>query len=339
MIKSSKFFYRPLPHFLIGAVAMLFAWYVSGTTFRTSGVQFVTPVMVMVISHFAWAYFRRSLMPGFAALIMGRTFMTAIFVAGVFFLGQLVMPMPAQAASSEEIGTVIAMVIMCAVFVAVVGAVTAAIGYLLVKSIKRILSIFGGRSGPNSRLFDGGSLVLICALMGFVSLEGTSAGYAFNGEDQATAARHIDAPPDAVWRALQTATSPDFALPNILAGFPVPTKVVVDEGTQLGANRVVLFKGREGAGRLSLKVISQGGDKAVFQVMSDTTPYAQWIGLKELTFRVVADGSGARLFVTLRYDRKLSPAFVFQPMMRGAAYLGMDVLTRDVAARTIHAKE
>jgi hypothetical protein len=132
---------------------------------------------------------------------------------------------------------------------------------------------------------------------------------------------------------MQTATSPDFPLPNILGFFPRPVEVSVDESVGLGANRVVQFKGREGAGALHLRVATRTDTTVTFDVMSDTSPYAGWITHQHLTYRITPEGSGTRIAVTLDFERRLAPNWFFGPMMRGAARLAVDVLARDVKAR------
>jgi len=115
--------------------------------------------------------------------------------------------------------------------------------------------------------------------------------------------------------------------------FPRPVAVLVDEGVSLGANRVVRIEGREGAGDLRLRVIERTENTVEFEVLSDTSPIAGWVGFQTLTYSVVPDGEGAMLSVRLNFDRKLAPKWFFGPMMRGAAYLAADVLVRDVVAR------
>lgn len=84
---------------------------------------------------------------------------------------------------------------------------------------------------------------------------------------------------------------------------------------------------------MTLQVIERTHEVAVFEIISDTTPYADWITHRTLTYRVVPNEEGTQLTVTLDFDRALSPSWFFSPVMKGAAHLGMDVLARDVKAR------
>ena len=73
--------------------------------------------------------------------------------------------------------------------------------------------------------------------------------------------------------------------------------------------------------------------KAVFDVISDTSPFANWVAHRRLIYQVREENDGSRLDITLEYDRQLAPAWFFSPMIKGAAYLAMDVLARDVKER------
>ena len=119
----------------------------------------------------------------------------------------------------------------------------------------------------------------------------------------------------------------------MLKSIPQPVAVTVDEGAALGARRVVRFRGREGEGDLVLQVSRRTETEAVFQAVSDTSPVANWVRHKSLTFRVEPSGAGSRLTVVSDYDRLLSPAWFFRPYIRLASYLAVDVLARDTKQR------
>jgi hypothetical protein len=104
-------------------------------------------------------------------------------------------------------------------------------------------------------------------------------------------------------------------------------------GAARGARRVVHFRGREGAGDLTLRVGSRTTEEARFDVVSDTSPIAHWVRHRSLAYRVEAAPGGARLTVSLDYDRRLAPSWFFRPFMRLAASLAVDVLARDTKAR------
>ncbi|CAN0604906.1 unnamed protein product, partial [Ectocarpus sp. 12 AP-2014] len=125
----------------------------------------------------------------------------------------------------------------------------------------------------------------------------------------------------------------EFPLPGILQAFPQPVAVRVDEGTELGAKRVVVFAGREGRGELHLEVVEREGLRSVFETVSDSTPMANWIAITSITYEVVPHDQGSLLRVTLDYERLLAPSLIFEPMMAFAGNLSMGVLAEDTKAR------
>ncbi len=322
------------PHLVAGGLALSYAWQLSQTAWRTSGMQFVSPLIVIILIHTCWAAVRRDLRPGFAVMLLRRASGTAGVLIGLLFFGSVFAPMPAQANEIGEIVGTLAMVVICGLMIAGVICAAALALWLLIKVVSLVFGLGGDKGDPKSRLFDFGSMVACCAVLGVASLEGLPGGFAFETAGQATSSHDIPAPPAQIWEVMQVATSPDFPLPGILTGFPRPIAVTTDEGVVLGADRVVQFAGREGAGQLHLQVTERTESAVQFTVLSDTTPYAGWIGYKRLTYEIVPQGTGSRLSVTLEFERKLAPAWFFAPVMRGAAYLAVDVLARDVQART-----
>jgi len=187
--------------------------------------------------------------------------------------------------------------------------------------------------GPQSRLFDVGSLVLAASLFVVLSFEGHPRYYSFANANQSTARVQINESDEKVWKTMQTATSPDFPLPTLLKSLPIPTEVTIDQGTVLGALRKVEFKGREGQGHLTLKVLEHTPTRAVFHVLEDTSPFSQWLTLKSIAYVVTPDQNGTQLDVTLEFERGLAPKWFFAPVMKTVGYYAMDVLARDVKTR------
>jgi Polyketide cyclase / dehydrase and lipid transport len=172
--------------------------------------------------------------------------------------------------------------------------------------------------------------VLVVAMS---SVEGVVPALSFGGGDSTAVTVRVNASPERVWQAVATATSPDFPLPPMLKVIPRPVAIVLDEGTGLGARRIVRFKGREGEGDLVLSVVRRTNEEVEYAALSDSSPIAQWVHHRALTFRVEPDGTGTRLTVGWHYDRLLAPAWFFQPMMRAAAGLATGVLARDTKGR------
>lgn len=322
------------PHIVAAGVGLTYAWLMSRTGLRTTGLQFMMPLVFIMASHLTILAVQQNLLPGFAKTVYRRSFETALLVVTMLVLGSIFAPQPAYAQGSD-IAEVVFAVVFCAVIIAIVVAVVIGVIRLIFWILFGITSlIFPSKdNGPDSRLFDVGSLIVTGTIVGVLSLEGVPKAYGFATDNIARSDRYVAAAPAQVWQTLGAATSVDFPLPAILSGFPRPVEVAVDEGVGLGANRVVRFEGREGAGALALRVTERTDNRAVFTVLSDTSPVGAWVGFKTLTYHVVPDGDGTRLSVAFTFERKLAPAWFFGPMMRGAATLAADVLVRDVQAR------
>jgi hypothetical protein len=69
-----------LLHLIAGGLALVYAWLVSGTHYVTSGVQFVSPLAVVLLVHLLWLALRRELKTGFAIVAFSRMLATAICI-------------------------------------------------------------------------------------------------------------------------------------------------------------------------------------------------------------------------------------------------------------------
>ncbi|EBA13020.1 hypothetical protein RCCS2_04024 [Roseobacter sp. CCS2] len=328
---------------IAATAALTYAWFVSQTALLATGLQFVAPVAIVICVHLIWFAAQGRLTPGFANQLYAKAAGTAVFMVMALLLGSLFAPQPAFADGNDAIGLVLGVLFCAAIIAAVmflVGGAVYVVFLLLGGLIDGIGWVFFERKKndkddpPQSRLFDIGSLVICGMALTIGSLEGLPKTYAFSTQGSTSATHVVQADAATVWEAMQTATSPDFALPAVLGLFPQPVAVSVDEGVGLGANRVVDFAGREGAGALHLRVTEATDTTVAFAVLSDTTPYAGWIGYQALRYDVVARGDVTELSVSLAYDRKLAPAWFFDTVMQGASYLAMDVLARDVKQRS-----
>lgn len=333
---GSRILYRSTTfvHIAAASLALLYAWWISTSAYVQTGLQFVTPLLVIMVVHLAWVAFERGLTLGFSQIVFRRSVYTAFGMVCVIVLSNVITPNPAHA-DAGEIAASIGTVVFCLVIIAIVVGLVGLAVYAVFKIAAAILKgVKGSDDGDNqTRLFDFGSIAVAGLALGLASVEGIPNFYAFASSNQATASYHVDQPPDRVWQTLETATSPDFPLAGLLNVFPKPVAVTIDEGTALGATRKVKFAGREGTGFLTLRVAQRTETMARFKVISDTSPIANWIAHRNLTYEVLPQGTGSRLDVTLEFDRRLAPAWFFTHLMKGAAYLAMDVLARDVKAR------
>lgn len=321
-----------LPQHGFAAAMMLgYTWALSQSSYFQTGLQFIAPALVVMIAHLVWMGFSRDLAPGFSLRLMRRAGATGAGLALLIFVGSIIAPSPAEANAGQITGTIL-MVVFCLAIVAIVAMFAWFILWSIVSFIKWLLGI--DQQGPKSRmrLFDFGTLGVVSGLLILGSTEGVI--YHLPAQQTALAQVEIQAAPERVWTAMETATSPDFPLPGLLHLFPQPIAVTTDQGTRLGADRRVIFQGREGTGMLHLQVVDRTASRVGFDVLSDTSPYADWIGYDRLTYEVAPSDTGTRLIVRLDYHRKLSPAWFFGPAMRGAAIMAMGVLARDVKARS-----
>ena len=319
-----------LGHVLAGAAGLYFAWVISGTPLMTTGVQFVAPMIVVLCVHTCWLLASGTRLAGQVQRLLARATQTAGLMVAGLLLFAILAPMPNHAQDWGPFGNDITMIVVCALMIAVVvlvvGGLLYGIFFLIWKAIKH--------RGENDRLNGGVGLAVILSVLGAISLEGVPGAYTFSGSARASAEVEIDATPEAVWATMQTATSPVYPLPQLFTLLPRPVAVTVDEGTTLGANRVVHFSGREGMGDLHLRVTEADPNLARFTVQSDTTPLAGWITFRHLTYRLSPGPDGTtRLTTSLDFERALAPAWFFEPVMRGTGALSMAVLAKDTKAR------
>jgi len=331
--KNTRLQHLP-PHILAMALAIFYAWVISSSLYVKSSLQFVAPVMVMMLAHIGCLFYEQGFASGFAHQVYRRSMISALALACMVMFASFVIPTPASGAGSDAFGATFGILMCIAVLAVVVGIIAVGI-YAIIKSIAYVFKLFSDEKyGKNdSRIFDLGSMILVSALLVGASLEGLPSTYSFGIKSSSMAERFINASPKAVWSTLETATSPNFPLPKVLHIFPQPVAVILDEGIELNAMRIVKIKGREGTGNLVLKVIARDTKSVTFKVLSDNSPIADWVAHKTLKYSVASEKGGTRLFVNLEHHRLLSPAWFFSPAMDLAAWLAMDVLVRDVKTR------
>ena len=322
---------RLFPHLAAIALSLAYAWHISQTDYVTTGLQFIAPLLVILLCHLAFLWLRRRLEPGYARLVLSRTLTSAVLMIVLLIASELLTPRQSYAGAGETVTSILSVLFCLVVLAIVIGIVALAvyIAYLVIAPFVRWIS--GG--SKNDHLHDHASTLIAIALISGASLEGVPGAYTFRSDDHSVASYTVAAPPEAVWEAMQTATSPEFPLPSALDMFPKPIAVLVDEGTRLGANRVVLIRGREGQGRLHLRVTEQSGLSARFSVVSDTSPTGRWVAFKSLSYTVSSHPTGAEIAVRLDYERLLAPSWIFDPMIQTAATLAASVLAQDTKIR------
>ncbi len=166
-----------------------------------------------------------------------------------------------------------------------------------------------------------------------LSLEGVHPALSFSRAEEVAVERVIPGTPADVERALAAPPRFDRPLPLYLRmKFPRPAEA---RGTGLmpGDLRTIHFVGGEGRpGNLLLRVSERGPGLARFLAVSDRSHIAHWLDWKEAEVRWTSEQPGAtRVRWTLRYVRRLDPAWYFGPWERYAARLAAEYLI-DTAA-------
>lgn len=320
-------------HLAAGALALGYAWLISGTALVASALQFVAPLAVIIVTHLAIVQWQRATAPGYAIVVLRRSLVTAFLIMAATLAAALLAPMPSAAASATDTVFNVIQGVLTLLFCLFMISVIVGLPLLLIFGLVYLATKLFRRSGKD-KLNDGAVITLVLLAIAGASVEGVTPALTVDPHDSAAASVEVSAPPPAVWEAVGTATAPEFPLPAILKAIPQPVAVIVDEGASLGARRVVRFSGREGTGDLVLQVVRRDQREARFAVIADTSPIANWVKHRALSFEVEPVGSsGARLTVRLDYDRLLSPSWFFRPLVRLAASLAVDVLARDTARR------
>lgn len=203
------------------------------------------------------------------------------------------------------------------------------------------------KRGNESRVY---SVVGIAML--FLSVEGITPATSFDRQEVAEASRVIEASPADVRTAL--AGTPGFYEPlpfYLRLGFPRPI-AASGQGLDVGDRRVITFgtespmepMGEEShdhhyeeaagdGGTLTLEVVASEPGRVVFEAVEDRTAFTHWIdwGLSVVTWEPI-DPHRTSVTWTLRFERRLSPAWYFGPWQRYAATRAAGYLIDTVAA-------
>ena len=286
-------------HALAVSLSMSYAWGISQTVYVQTSIQFISPLLVVLLVHLLWVLMTTHREPGYARTVVYRAFLSSVVLALLVPAIMSVAPMPSTASSGAGAFNGVWVVLFCLAVLAIVLFIIAFIVYLGARLLELVAKAIMKQLGDRNNLNDLSILATLFVFVALASLEGISGFYRFAGTGQATASVAIDAPPEKVWTAMQTATAAEFPLPGILQAFPQPVAVRVDEGTGLGAKRVVVFAGREGRGELHLEVVEREGLRSVFETVSDSTPIANWIAINSITYEVIPRSQAAVLNVTL----------------------------------------
>ncbi len=160
-----------------------------------------------------------------------------------------------------------------------------------------------------------------------LSMEGVDERLSFPRDEAVVASKVVALDPATVELFLGETPRFDLPLPAYLRlGFPTPGSVQ-GAGLQLGDRRVVHFAGGEGRpGDLILEVRERGEGLVRFAMISDASHIAHWLSWKESNVQWEPAAGGTRVTWTLRYQRRLDPAWYFGPWERYAVGLSAEYL-------------
>lgn len=187
------------------------------------------------------------------------------------------------------------------------------VGYLVTKTVAALRG--GAPRGRNSYA------VLALLLILPTGFEGTLPGVEFDREESVTVSRVVRGTPDEVGAAL--AGRPGFApeLPPFLRiGFPIPV-ATRGSGLAVGDERVIVFAHKHGGhverGALSFRIAERDSQFVRFTPVGDDSYVTHWLTWRSSEVRWSAESpTTTRVEWTLRYRRRLDPAWYFKPLER-----------------------
>jgi len=191
-------------HSIAGGFALSYAWLVSGTHYVTSGVQFVSPLAVVLLVHLLWLAIRREFGTGFAIIAFGRMLTTAICIVVFTVVCAMYAPIPAGAINSDDVNRglgSIGLFLGCLAVLALVVSAAALTIYGVVYGIAwGLKSIYERMKGPptgpsESRLFDASVVSIALLAIGCASLEGLGPALTFATRDGASVTMMVAASP------------------------------------------------------------------------------------------------------------------------------------------------
>lgn len=164
-------------------------------------------------------------------------------------------------------------------------------------------------------------------------LEGVVPHYEWSREETVTVSRVVSARADAVRASLASPMRFDEPLPAFFQlGFPSPGRTS-GSGLAVGDRRAVEFlHGGHHPGTLRLEITKSDSSAVSFVALSDDSYVTHWLSWRsaEVQWREIAPGR-TRVTWTLRYARRLDPAFYFKPLERYGVSLAAGYLAETLA--------
>jgi hypothetical protein len=194
-------------------------------------------------------------------------------------------------------------------------------------------ALIGVLVGPGRKGLDSTTRSCVLLLLLPMSLEGVAPALSFNRDETVQALEVVNASAGEVQQALGDVPRTDAPLPLYLRmGFPRPA-YATGSGLEVGALRTIHFAGGEGhPGDLVLRVEESRPGYVRYSALSDHSKVAHWLAWRtsEISWTPV-DAQHTRVTWTLRFERKLDPAWYFGPWERYAARLAAQTLIQDNA--------
>lgn len=164
------------------------------------------------------------------------------------------------------------------------------------------------------------------------ALEGIAPSFSFERNEIVTLTKLVKGTPADVEASLEGVATFRRPLPSFLAlGFPHPVSAG-GKGLAVGDARFVHFAGGEGKpGDVVARVESRTQTSVRFAIVSDTTHIGHWLTWKESEVAWYPAPDGTIVTWTLRYERRLDPAWYFGPWERYAVLRSEEYLIDTLA--------
>ena len=180
-----------------------------------------------------------------------------------------------------------------------------------------------------------GTVIVVLLILGPSSLEGVIPGFEFGRDATVTRTRVVAGSASDVEAALGRVPRFERELPAFFKlGFPTPG-VTGGEGLTIGAERRIEFvHGAHHPGSLVLRVASRTPRSVTFRPAHDDSYITHWLSWRDIDveWRELAPGR-TEVSWTLRYRRRLDPAWYFAPLERYATGLAAGYLIDTLATR------
>jgi hypothetical protein len=190
---------------------------------------------------------------------------------------------------------------------------------------------YGNRRERENRI--NGMVMVVLLILGPSALEGVIPGFEFRRDATVTRTRVVAGSASDVEAALGRVPRFERELPAFFKlGFPTPG-VTGGEGLTIGAERRVEFlHGAHHPGSLVLRVASRTPRSVTFRQEHDDSYITHWLSWRDIDveWREIAPGQ-TEVSWTLRYRRRLDPAWYFAPLERYAVGLAAGYLIDTLA--------